>query len=298
MVRQKLIYSLLITGMFLLALRAPAQESGPDLLANHCASPAEVELYNLITAFRKINNLPPVPFSKSLSYVARVHMMDITDNRPDFGGCNPHSWSDKGQWKPCCYARDEKRITCMTEKPKELTMYKAKAWEIVYEGGEPARAEDAFNLWKNISLTRDYLINGGKWTKPWKAIGIGIYGDYAAVWFGEGDDPEKIYTACGSDSAFTLPGDPEITRGQLTENPSAASPVFSIITGSLNTLEKANREVARLRGLGYPKARLIPAGNNYRISIADYPTETEAQRHLREIQAGFPDAWVLKPDAP
>lgn len=291
----------ILSVILLSSITLTAQDPSAILLKDHCATPEEVALYDLIAAFRKEKNLPPVPFSKSLSYVARVHLMDLTAHRPDFAGCNPHSWSDKGKWKSCCYSRDEKRIACMTEKPKELTNYKAKAWEIIYEAGEPAVAADAFDLWKEISLTRDYFSNEGKWAKPWKAIGIAVYGDYASVWFGEGDDPEKIYTLCGSDSAFNQPMLPEVVQTkqeavQPKDIPAEPLTNYAIITGSLNSLEKANREVARLRDLGYSKARLIPSGNNFRISISEYPTEAEASKNLRDFQTIYPGAWILKPD--
>jgi hypothetical protein len=88
----------------------------------------------------------------------------------------------------------------MNEKPKEISGYKSKGWEMVYSGGEEAKAIDAFDLWKGLGLTNDYLLNTGKWTKAWKALGIGFYGEYACVWFGEGDDPEKDFGPCLKDT--------------------------------------------------------------------------------------------------
>ncbi|MBW6492172.1 MAG: SPOR domain-containing protein [Lentimicrobium sp.] len=277
------------------ALFANIQAQGFTLYAvsEQCANPEEKELYELISELRRINGLTPVSFSKSLSYVARIHAMDLSFNRPDFGGCNPHSWSTKGIWKSCCYSRDDNRLICMNEKPKELTTYKAKAWEIVYDGGEPARAADAFELWKNISITRDYMLNSGKWAKPWKAIGIGFYGDYGTVWFGEGDDPLTEYYTCGSDS-IRLNQKPAESQAIL-QTGQAVQTTYHIITGSLNTIEKANQEVARMRSHGYKNARIIPSGNNFRISVSDYVSEAEAQKALEKIKTEFPDAWILKP---
>lgn len=266
-------------------------------LTEQCAESEEFQLFELLTEYRRIHGLPPLPISKSLSYVARVHAMDLAFNRPDFGGCNPHSWSAKGSWKACCYARDDNRTACMNDKPKELTAYKAKAWEIVYDGGEAAKAIDAFDLWKDIGIFRDYLLNTGKWEKPWKAIGIGFYGDYATVWFGEGDDPEKLYFSCGADS-IELNKPQEIISSETSVSPLSASEthVFRIITGSLNSLEKANLEVARMRSLGYSNAKIIPSGSNFRISVAEFPTEAEAQKALIDFKENFPSAWVLKPE--
>jgi hypothetical protein len=280
------------------SLMATGQVIDVGPVGDHCAVSEEVALYNLINDYRRIHNLPEVPFSRSLSYVARTHAMDLTFNRPDFGGCNPHSWSAKGKWKPICYARDPNRLAGMNEKPKEITGYKFKGWEIVYSGGEEARATDAFDLWKGLGLTNDYLLNTGKWIKPWKALGIGFYGEYTCVWFGEGDDTEKGFGLCMSDSIpQPQKADEQVVAPQPVNNQDKTNSVdkYYIITGSLNVLEKANREVARLRGLGYTKAKLIPAGNNFRISIDEYQTESEAQANLPAIQQLFTGAWVLKP---
>ena len=263
-------------------------------LAEQCAENEEVQLYELLTEYRRINSLPPIPISKSLSYVARVHAMDLSFNRPDFGGCNPHSWSDKGDWNACCYARDDKRLDCMTRKPRELTAYRAKAWEIVYEGGEKARAMDAFELWKEIGLTRDYILNQGKWVKSWQAIGIGFYENYACVWFGEGDDGEKVYLSCGPDAIdLNRPPEEAVPEANIITTKISA---YHIIAGSLNSLEKATQEVARMRGMGYPNTSIIPSGHNFRISIISFPSEAEAQQSLRSIHEVLPDAWVLKPE--
>lgn len=280
----------------LFAVLLPAMLSGqvPDItvVKNHCAEPEEVALYNLINDYRKINQLPAIPFSRSLSYVARVHAMDLTNNRPDFGGCNPHSWSAKGVWKPCCYARDKNRILCMNEKPREIAGYKFKGWEMVYSGGEEAKAADAFDLWKGMGLTNDYLLNTGKWLKPWKAIGIGFYGEYACVWFGEGEDTEKGFGLCQADSAGIQANDQSPPASD--ENQAAIPVKYYIITGSLNNQEKAYQEVQRLRDLGYNKARVLASEENFRISVCDYNSEREAVVALPDFQKLFPNAWLLR----
>jgi hypothetical protein len=48
--------------------------------------------------------------------------------------------------------------------------------------------------------------------------------------------------------------------------------------------------------LGYINARIIQSGANYRISVNEFATETEAQEALPAIQAFYTGAWVLKPD--
>ena len=293
----------------------------------HCASNEEKKLYQLITAYRDSNKLPKVEFSRSLSYVARVHAMDLSLHRPDFGGCNPHSWSDKGKWKSCCYAQDENRVACMTMKPKELTGYKFKAWEIVYSGGEEAKADDAFNLWKDIGLFNDYLLNTGKWTKRWMAVGVGVYGDYACVWFGEGADAASALRDCDAGTTKSAPisgvtdrtqdstndidrmvvdrsspnGEVRISSADSLQSPEVivmekeVTAWYYIIIAGVNSLEKADALVRELKEGGYKNAMYLPGKSNFRISTGYYPDEDTAYKELEKVREQFPDAWVLKP---
>lgn len=264
----------------------------PGLPEKHCVSTEERKLYNLISEYRNSKQLPVVEFSKSLSYVAKVHAMDLSFNRPDFGGCNPHSWSDKGKWKSCCYARSEDRISCMTLKPKELTGYKSKAYEVVYSGGEEAKAEDAFELWTDIAMMNDYLLNTGRWTKPWLAVGIGIYGEYACLWFGEGPDIAGPLLDC---SSIIVQKDSLINQGEIPSNRTGGTNDFYIITSSTSTLESAIQEVNKVKERGFPDAIYLSNENFYRIAVARFKDEASAYKKLEVVKKQFPDAWLLKP---
>lgn len=255
----------------------------------HCPSPEEKKLYNLLTEYRINKQLPAISLSQALSYVARVHAVDLAQNRPDFGGCNPHSWSDKGQWKACCYAEDENRIACMTLKPKELTSYKSKAFEAVYSGTEDATATDAFDLWKEVSLINDLLLNTGKWTKPWLAVGVGIYGQYACIWFGEGVDISNGLSAC----ADTLKTDSLQVVKPL--NQGAQKSFYYIITSSTSTLSQAKEEVQKLIASGYKNASYLQNASFFRIAVNHYMDEVSAYKELETIKVQFPGAWMLKP---
>jgi uncharacterized protein YkwD len=51
-------------------------------------------------------------------------------------------------------------------------------------------AEKALASWKKSAGHNRVIINKGKWSnETWKAIGIGIYLNYAVVWFGKESDP-------------------------------------------------------------------------------------------------------------
>jgi len=113
-------------------------------------------------------------------------------NQPAEGKCNMHSWSDKGPWSACCYTSDHAEAKCMWNKPSELTPYKADGFEISHAvfGAGKATAESAIKGWKNSSGHNAVMVNKGGWKNiKWKAVGIGIYQNYAVIWFGGLDDP-------------------------------------------------------------------------------------------------------------
>ncbi|MCB0478728.1 MAG: hypothetical protein KDC84_11215 [Crocinitomicaceae bacterium] len=150
---------------------------------------AEKKLYDLIMTYRKEKGLPEIPLSKSLTIVAQTHVKDLHENQPVKGNCNLHSWSDKGEWSSCCYTSDHAKAECMWNKPKELTSYEGRGYEISHGtyGGE-ATPEGALNGWKRSTPHNNVIINKGIWDDEWKAIGVGMYKGFAVVWFGKETD--------------------------------------------------------------------------------------------------------------
>ena len=167
--------------LFTLALLVSFASFGQNL------SNEESELYNLIMKYRSSKNLPRIPISKSLTFVAQTHVRDLENNKPDLGNCNMHSWSNKGAWTSCCYTSDHAKAQCMWDKPSELTSYKGYGYEIAYgSSGGSVTPIGAINGWKGSSGHNAVIINQGIWSShPWEAIGIGIYKGFAVVWFGE-----------------------------------------------------------------------------------------------------------------
>ena len=159
-------------------------------------SEEELKLYDLIMEYRKENNLPSIPISKSLTLVAQAHVTDLQNNHPDQGSCNAHSWSSKGSWSSCCYTPDHVKAECMWSKPRELTSYPGNGYEIAFGSSDPRykgfrpSAISALQSWKDSSGHNAVIINQGSWKdSQWNAIGIGLYGGFAVVWFGA--EPDK-----------------------------------------------------------------------------------------------------------
>lgn len=149
----------------------------------------ERTLARLVNEYRKANDLAPLPLSRSLSKVARLHARDLARHGFD-DECSIHSWSSDGPWTPCCYAPDHRAATCMWNKPRELTDYEGVGYEIGYWFSAGARPNGALDTWTRSGLHDDVLRNRGRWrVRTWRAVGIGIAGNFAVAWFGEEKDP-------------------------------------------------------------------------------------------------------------
>ncbi len=167
-----------------------------------CLSSAEAELFAWINEYRVQKGLPKVKLSASLCFVAQTHAKDQASNFKQGQRCNMHSWSNKGNWTSCCYTPDHRNAKCMWSKPRELTNYKSDGFEIsfwsTYKYPSPrAQAVDILDGWKKSPGHNDVIINKKIWKGVnWQAIGIGIYGEYANVWFGMEEDSAGLPQPC------------------------------------------------------------------------------------------------------
>ena len=187
-------FVLFIFTCFLVQQTAFTVPDPPDV----CLSGEEKKLYNLIMEYRKSKKLEAIPLSSQLTQVAQVHARDLADNYKfdAKNKCNPHSWSKKGTWTACCYTSDHKQAQCMWSKPKEIAGYDSPGYEIAYYSSLGATAQQGLEGWKVSPSHNPLLINTGMWNKvKWNAIGVGIYGAYGIVWFGELED-ETIPVTC------------------------------------------------------------------------------------------------------
>lgn len=188
----------LIFYVLLLPVYLSAQ---PVVLPAVCLSSTEEALMRQVNEYRRQKGLEDVPLSKSLTYVAQMHVWDLAEHNPHSRRCNLHSWSNKGTWSGCCYTEDHARAACMWNKPAELTNYKGKGYEIAYWTDEPVSGDTyaykALKGWKQSPGHNMVIVNSGKWKKvKWNAMGVGVYKGYAVVWFGELEDDEDRVSLC------------------------------------------------------------------------------------------------------
>jgi hypothetical protein len=258
-----------------------------------CISKEEYKLYKLINEYRAKNGLSVIPVSRSLSYVAKIHARDLFINNPDTSYCSLNSWSDKGQWTACCHSRQNPAPKCIVSKPKELAKYPGEGHELAYWDSEELNPDTIIHFWQSIEQANDLLLNQKKWSFfNWKAIGIGLYRGYACVWVGEIADTLAEPSICadtpGSDMlSFPVAG----MRDKIIDKPTGRS---YIIFGSFNNMEDAAKVTEKYKRAGFNEAKVIVNDKNYRVSLADYPTQEEALEAKKKLGMEYKEAWVTK----
>lgn len=292
--------------------------------SNFCISPLELKLFKMVNEYRKRFDLPPIPLSKSLCFVAASHVKDLYFNHPDKEPCSSHSWSDKGPWKPFCFPRDESKKNSVWDKPKEFTPYKGKGYEIVYWENNAVVIDSVIAFWKSIDYFKGFLMNTGKWQgKIWNAIGIGIYENYACAWFGELPDQEGPPATCGiivetkaPDTKHVNPVKENTTQDSKAgvktvnirntdsavkekqfvrpERVDGMNRKFYVVVKSQIPLAEARSQLAGIKAKGFPDAKIILFGNKVRISVFESASKAEAEKKLYEVKKVYNDAWMLK----
>ncbi|MGE5425082.1 MAG: CAP domain-containing protein [Syntrophothermus sp.] len=292
-----------------------------------CISETENKLYVMINEYRARFNLPPIPLSRSLCYVASMHVKDLVTNHPDVNGCNSHSWSNKGKWKPFCYPKDENKQNSVWNKPMELTAYKSKAFEIIYWESEDALIDSVMMMWKSVDYFNNFLTNTGKWDgKKWNAIGIAVYQNYASAWFGELPDVAGSPKICGApeeaEPAEVTPPSVQPQPVVKAEKPSKKKPevkevkqvkadtdtvvspgvsmettpmkmgIYYIITLSNQPQKVMQKALNDALSKGFNDAKIIQ-GDKKRLSLAEFRLKAEADSALRVIRKTHRDAWIL-----
>ena len=141
----------------------------------------EIELAKQINDYRLRNGLPAIALSPALSLVANRHVRDLAMNI----GKLTHDWSN-------CAMTDS---NCMWKAPQRLgTSYPGNGFENAYGGpkGSPASPAAIFESWKEggNGPHNDVILNRQVWSNVhWRALGIGIYDGFAAMWVGSKTDP-------------------------------------------------------------------------------------------------------------
>lgn len=269
-----------------------------DIPADYCINQEEFQLFNLVNNLRKSRGLPSLQLSKSLSYTAYQHVRDLYINKPDTASCNMHSWSDKGDWTPICFPKEQGKKKSVNDKPKELTNYPGQAHELLYWVNGTALPDEVFDQWRTTNQSSALILNTGKWLKTnWKSMGISVYKGYASLWLGEAQDTETEVGLCNSDTIISSNKAIAKTKGIIREEvgtKSSGGLRYYLIFGSYVTFGQAREAQQKLQESGFQDAKILENQGKFRISLADYDSQEAAKQAKKQLDKKYKEAWIYK----
>jgi hypothetical protein len=273
--------------------RSFSQTPGSLMPADFCITVEEDSLLRMLNTFRQSQGLQPLAPSKSLCYVAHVHALDLYYYHPDRRPCSLHSWSEGGRWTACCYSDKDPKYGCMWNKPKELTNYKGKGYELAFMENDTVGPQEPYNMWTTHEVTSDILLNRGRWkTKSWKAIGVALYRGYALLWFGEEADAAGSPEHCTGQTVSQKPTKDTLPATESKQH--ARNPSFYLIAASYDTWEKANSMAGEYKTKGYPETVIIYGDKKYRVALMTCATLSEAKKELNKLSQKVNGLWILQ----
>ncbi|HPE43182.1 MAG TPA: SPOR domain-containing protein [Bacteroidales bacterium] len=270
-----LLFVFILSGLF-------AQDFQADQV---CLSQAEFRLAELINNFRKENRKPVLPLSSALSFVAQTHLKDLQENHPDTSICLTASWSDKGSWTACCYNKYIVNQECMWSKPKELTSYPFRGYELSYFQEEIITVDSVFKLWLKSEETIDMLLTtGSQSAKRWETMGLGVSENYISVWFGQRADAAGKPKDCV-----------EIREAKIAQaKQKNAAERYYLIYGSFSQEADAKEAIKRYQNNGFKNAMILKTDQRIRIALDVFDNLKDATEAKEKLGSTYKDAWILK----
>ncbi len=261
-----------------------SQKKIPD---NFCISLEEQLLFDKINILREDYGKPSLEFSVSLSYVAEVHVEDLLINNPDTSICNLSSWSDKGEWSSCCYNSYVPYQDCMWDKPKELTPYTYRGYELAAYFEDDFTVDSVIKLWSGAKSVLDMLLTEGNFSKKkWVCMGVGFNKHYISVWFGQRSDRSGEPDICsGVDTAMIAPAVTDTISKEIT---------YYLIFGSYSQIKDAREAVKRHTKNGFENAGTVKSDSKFRVYLNKFSNLKEAMYAKQQLPYSFREAWIYK----
>lgn len=275
---------LLLAFVLLFSVKLFAQHRIPS---GFCMSENELKLAEAINKIRKEHGKRPIKLSVSLTYVAETHVKDLQVNHPDTSICNLSSWSDKGKWTPVCYNPYVVDRKAMWDKPRELTRYPYNGYELAAYMQDGIILDSLSELWDTLAESLDMITTEGVWSKKrWEAMGVGVSGNYASVWFGQRVDREGKPKVCSKKR--------EAAKEQEIVKEEPKRQLYYLIAGSFPGLKDAKEALRRLKKNGFKNAGILVSKKRVRVYLAHYENFNAAENAKKKLPYSYRKVWILK----
>lgn len=256
--------------------------------SGYCMTQEEQELAEAVNKIRIKHGKKPIKLSVSLAFVARTHVKDLETNHPDTSVCNLSSWSNKGKWTPVCYNPYVVDRKAMWDKPRELTRYPYNGYELAGYMQNGIIVDSLAELWDTLWQSMDMILTEGRWSKKsWMAMGVGIDGNYASVWFGQREDREGTPRLCHENHH-------EARKKEEAKKKVQQKEFYYLIMGSFPDLRDAREVVRRLKKNGFKNAGIMVKPQKYRVYLDRFDDFKTAQQVRKKLPYSYRKAWILK----
>lgn len=282
LIYKSLFWELLVFILLTNPFQISAQKDIPD---DFCISVQEKALYDRVNNLREDYGKNRVEYSASLSFVAKTHVLDLLENSPDTSVCNLSSWSDKGNWAPCCFNPYVPDQDCMWEKPKQLTGYPYRGYELVSYFEDTLSVDSVINLWSDAREVLDMILTDGNYSKKrWICMGVGMNAHYVSVWFGQRSDKFNSINLCND--SITVIAEEKTETGE--------EGIYYVIFGSYLNTRDAKEAIRRLNKNEFNKAGILKSKNKIRVYLNKFTNIKEAVYYKQNLPYTYREAWVYK----
>lgn len=249
-----------------------------------CIHPIEKQLADSINQMRVAHGEKALPLSISLSYVARVHVTDLIENHPDTSICNLSSWSNKGHWKSCCYNKYVVNHDCMWKKPKELTDYPYRGYEMAAYSQDSLRIDSILVMWKVSPEALAMILTRGVWEKKsWACMGVGVNAHYVSVWFGQRPDRAGKPMVCRS----------MLQHANRKKEKQTFHHGFYLVYGSYPGMNPATKALKSVKK-AFPRAGILRSGRHYRVYLLQSSDFQQIKKERQKWVHKYPKLWILQ----
>ncbi len=249
--------------------------------SSFCMHPIEKQLADSINRIRVSHGKKALPLSVSLSYVARAHVTDLLKNHPDTSICNLSSWSDKGPWKGCCYNKYVVNHDCMWKKPKELTRYPYRGYEMVAYSQDELHIDSILNMWEVSPEAMAMILTTGVWQKKsWACMGVAVNSHYVSVWYGQRPDKAGKPRMCRSASQHS--------KKEATKHG------YYLIYGSYPGISSATRALKQIKAKGFKQAGILKSHRYIRVYIYRSADFDQIKKKRQQWSKKYPKLWILQ----
>ena len=280
-------YKTLLFFILLLLVSFSAIAQKKTIPKDFCIDNIEQDLYTLINQLRADYDKSELQLSASLSYVANLHVNDLQNNNPDTSICNLSSWSDKGNWTPCCYTKYLHNPDCMWDKPKELTPFTYRGYELVTFFQNDFNTDTIINLLSNSKEALDMILTQGYYKKKiWICAGIGISENYVSIWFAQRKDKLREPNICVVEN--------KKNNTKLKNSTTSDTIMYYLISGSFDSMQDAKRACKEVKKDNFVNCEILEMNNKFRVSLNKYGSMKEAMTAQKQLPTPYKEAWILK----